>query len=217
VWIKICGITSAADAALSVGLGADALGINLVPSSKRYVEPARVRAIVEPVLGKVELVGIVANLDYAELERLQRELGFDWLQLHGSDPRELLARLPRAYTAVGIDDEADVARAASFGGDRVLVDKKAPGELGGTGRPFRWSLVETLAKQQKLVLAGGLEPNNVGKAIDEVRPFGVDVASGVEPHGKPGIKDRDLVQRFIEASRAAARKDAPLDTPRAPE
>jgi phosphoribosylanthranilate isomerase len=109
---------------------------------------------------------------------------------------------PEAYKAVRIGSAEDVAIAASFAGDRVLVDAKVEGALGGTGRSFEWTLVQKLARERRIVLAGGLRPDNVAQAIAAVRPFGVDVASGVER--TPGDKDLDAVRCFVENARRAA-------------
>jgi phosphoribosylanthranilate isomerase len=203
VWIKICGITSPDDAALALTYGVDAIGVNLVPSSRRYVPPERVPRILGPVRGKLEVVGVVANLERPELERLRDELGLDWLQLHGAEPPELVSSLPRVFKAVGIGDANDVDAARRYGGERLLVDKKAPGQLGGTGRSFRWSLVKDLARSRALILAGGLDPDNVSQAIREVAPFGIDVASGVEA-GSFRSKDPARLSRFVERARQAS-------------
>lgn len=208
MWIKICGITSPEDAALALSLGVEAIGINLVPRSRRYLDPARVPAVLAGVRGKLEVVGVVADLGLPALETLRRELGLDWLQLHGGESPELVSALPRSFKAVGIDDTDDVSTAARFGGERLLVDKKAPGELGGTGQAFRWSLVTELARSRSLILAGGLDPENVARAVREVRPFGIDVASGVEA-GLPGKKDPERMARFVERAREAQRELVP--------
>lgn len=207
MWIKICGISSPADAELAVTLGADALGLNFVPGSKRYLTLDDAERVLAPVRGKVELVAVVAGLARPALEELQSRLRLDWLQLHGSEPPEALLELSHAYKAVGIEEPADVAHARSFPGQRLLVDKKAPGELGGTGRVFDWALVTELSRERELVLAGGLTPDNVAEAIERVAPFGVDVASGVERPGLPREKDPERLSAFIaRARRAAARR-----------
>ena len=201
MWIKICGLTSAEDAALALALGADAIGINFVPTSRRFVHPDEVERVLEPVRGKLEIVGVVADLALPELLSLQDRFGLDWLQLHGNEPPELLQALPRALKAVGIADESDVDRARSFPGRRLLVDRKAPGELGGTGLAFKWSLVRELSGERELVLAGGLHPDNVEHAISAISPFGVDVASGVERQGSPRSKDPERLATFITRAR----------------
>jgi phosphoribosylanthranilate isomerase len=203
VWIKICGLTSPEDAALALSLGADALGINFVPASRRYVDPSQVSRVLEPVRGKLEIVGVVADLGQAELLALQLRFDLDWLQLHGKESPELVRALPRAFKAIGIDDAKDVEDASSFPGRRLLVDKKAPAELGGTGRAFDWSLVTELSRERELVLAGGLNPENVAQAIRVVSPFGVDVASGVELPGTPRKKDPERLAAFIARARAS--------------
>ena len=155
MYVKVCGITQLDDALEAVRAGADALGFNCVPSSKRYLEPARIRAITD---------------------RLR------------------------------VGDAADVARALSFPGHPLLVDAKVGGQLGGTGHTLDWALVEPLARARQLILAGGLTPDNVARAVEIVRPWGVDVASGVERAGEPRRKDPEKMRRFVSAARAAAEK-----------
>ena len=203
MWIKICGLTSPEDAALALTLGADAIGINFVPASRRYVEPELAERVLEPVRGKLELVGVVADLGLAELEALQRRFNLDWLQLHGNEPPELLRQLPHAFKALGIAGPDDVERSSHFAGRRLLVDKKASGVQGGTGQAFDWSLVTGLARERELVLAGGLNPDNVERAIAAVSPFGVDVASGVELAGNARKKDPERMAAFIARARAS--------------
>jgi phosphoribosylanthranilate isomerase len=202
VWIKICGLTSPEDSALALSLGADAIGINFVPASRRYVEPELAERVLWPVRGKLELVGVVADLGLAELDALQRRFGLDWLQLHGNETPELLRELPRAFKALGIEGPDDVERASHFPGRRLLVDKKASGVQGGTGQAFDWALVTGLARERELVLAGGLTPDNVERAIAAVAPFGVDVASGVELSGNARRKDPERMAAFITRARA---------------
>jgi phosphoribosylanthranilate isomerase len=200
VWIKICGITSVEDALLAAELGADAIGLNFVSASKRRVELDAARQIARAVRNKLALVGVVADANLDEMRGYQSTLGLDLLQLHGKESVETLrVLLPHAFKAYGIGDEKDVAEAAAYPGNYLLVDAKS--ELGGSGRRFDWSLVRELARQRSLIVAGGLTPENVADAIGQLQPFGVDVASGVEVQGEPRRKDRDRVRRFVEACR----------------
>lgn len=201
-FVKICGITRVLDALQCVEAGASAIGLNFIPISRRRVDEDTARRIVDAVQGRVETVAVVADETAEDLRTLRSRIGVDWLQLHGREsPDELSAVLPRAFKAVRIGRPSDVSRAATFGGERLLADAHVPGELGGTGATFDWSLVAELARVRKLLLAGGLTPDNVADAIRAVDPWGVDVASGVE--SSSGIKDPEKVTRFILAARGA--------------
>ena len=202
-WVKICGITCAADAELAVAAGADAIGLNFVPSSKRYVDEQAARRIVEQVGARIECVGVIADLSFAEAEALRSAVGFQWLQLHGREAPERVAEHERAFQAVAIGSAADAERAALYGGERLLLDAKSDGALGGTGKVFDWQLVRSLCRARRVILAGGLTPENVGTALKSVEPWGVDVASGVEIAGEPRRKDQLKVTRFVQAARDA--------------
>ena len=202
--IKVCGVTCVEDAELAIGCGVDAIGVNLIPSSRRLVELSTARAIAQAAYGRAEVVGLVADLSVSELLELRDAAQLDLLQLHGDEPPERLAAvLPAAYKAVRIGGAEDVALAARYGGERILVDAKVEGHLGGTGVSFDWALVKQLAQERCLVLAGGLNPDNVERALREVKPWGVDVASGVQLEGQPRRKDLDELRRFVEAVRSA--------------
>ncbi len=205
--IKICGVRSAEDARACVQLGASSIGINFVPSSPRCVDLATARSIADvahEANAKVVVVGVVADLDLDAMRTLVRDAALDCLQLHGDEPAATLASLlPHAYKAVRIANAADVARARTYPGKHLLVDAKVEGALGGTGATFDWTLVKDLARERQLTLAGGLVPENVERAVRELRPYCVDVASGVEGDAKnaPGVKDLAKVRAFIEAAR----------------
>jgi phosphoribosylanthranilate isomerase len=204
VWVKICGVTTLADAELAVEAGANAIGLNLVPASKRFVDAERARAIATAVKGKVEVVLVVADRPVSELLELRASTGADWLQLHGAEsPADLDALLPSAYKVVHVADPDDVTLAARYAGARLLCDTKVPGTLGGSGQRFDWALVEELAKTRELVLAGGLGLDNVADAIRALAPFGVDTASGVEG-ADPRRKDPEKVRAFVKEARRAA-------------
>lgn len=201
-WIKICGVTSVDDAEHVVRSGANAIGLNFVHGSKRRVTFEQARPIVQAMLGRIEVVAVVANPTDLEAKEL-RELGIEWLQLHGDEPAARLTRLlPHAFKAVAIEDAADARKAASYPGERLLVDTKVPGASGGTGKVFDWQLVTDLALHRQLILAGGLTPANVAAAVRVLAPWGVDVASGVE--FVPGVKDPELVTAFVLAVRSAS-------------
>lgn len=212
VHVKICGVCTAEDARAAVALGASAIGINLVPTSPRCVDVATALAIARAVKAaqgpgdtKAIAVGVVADRAVEDMQALVRDAELDCLQLHGDEPEHALAALlPHAYKAVRIATAADVERARRYPGDHVLVDAKVEGLLGGSGATFDWSLVRDLAREKKLTLAGGLVPENVERAVREIAPYCVDVASGVERAGEPRVKDLDRVRRFIEAARAGS-------------
>jgi len=202
-YVKICGVTSVEDALLAVSAGADAIGLNFVPASKRVIDLATAAHISDAVGTRVELIAVVANRSVPELEELRAATGVHFLQLHGAEaPEELELLLPHAFKAVAIANASDAARAAEYGGARLLVDAKVEGELGGTGKRFDWSLVGPLARRRDLIVAGGLTPSNVTAALGALRPFGVDVASGVEAAQNPRVKDPERVRAFIAAVRA---------------
>lgn len=208
VWVKICGITTLHDAEIAVSAGADAIGLNVVPSSKRRIEPTTARPIAEAVRGKIEIVLVVANSSREQIENLKQELNPDWVQFHGDEePAALEPFLPRAYKAVRIEDAGDVAQADAYPGERLLVDAKVSGELGGTGRAFDHSLVRGLAKRRSLIVAGGLDPENVARVVQSVTPFGVDTASGVEVSGSPRHKDPERVLAFVQRAKGLVEPD----------
>ena len=202
VKIKLCGITSVADALLCVDAGADAIGLNFHARSPRCVSVDAARAIAASVKSRALIVGVFVDASFETITDVSREVGLECVQLHGDEPPELLARfLPHAYKAVRVRDQGSIALARRYGGDHVLLDAFVPGEPGGTGRTFAWELATELARERRVTLAGGLVPGNVAAAIAAVRPYAVDVASGVER--APGVKDEALVHAFVAAVRQA--------------
>ncbi len=207
-YIKICGVTNVEDALLATAAGADALGLNFVLTSKRLIDRDTATRIADAVGGRVELVAVVADRSYDELWDLRAATGIRWLQLHGAEsPDDLESLIPDAYKAIAIGDATDVLRADDYGGARLLLDAKSavPGQLGGTGARFDWSLAAALARRRDVIVAGGLDAANVGDAVRTLQPFGVDVASGVEVAGEPRRKDGARVRAFVSAVRAAER------------
>lgn len=209
VHVKICGVTSVEDALACVDAGASSIGVNFVSSSPRCVSVETARAIAVAVGERALVVGVVADLEVDAMRRLKDEAQLGCLQLHGDErPEVVAALLPHAYKALRIAGEWDVARAGLYPGEYILVDAKVEGVLGGTGRVFDWDLVRDLASARRLTLAGGLTPENVAAAVRAVRPFAVDVASGVEG-ASPRKKDLSRVRDFIEAARSVLPRSRP--------
>src|SRR5258706_3056439 len=175
------------------------MGVNFVPTSRRFVKLERARELVSAVAGRIEIVGVVADAANELVQRIRGELGIEWLQLHGEESPARLTELgPSAFRAIGVASADDVAAARRFGGERLLVDAKLEPEnaapdapRGGGGRRFDWALVRELVRERNVILAGGLRAENVAQAIRTLAPFGVDVASGVE--SAPGKKAPELV------------------------
>lgn len=203
-WIKICGVTLPEDIELVHAAGADAVGLNFIARSKRRIDSRVGQRLATLARGKLERVGIVEDLDEASIRELIDFVGLDAVQLHGDESDDLVQRLGAlAYKAVGIGSAADVRRAQAVPGHRVLVDARVGASVGGTGTRFDWSLVRDLCRSRPIIVAGGLDPDNVADAIVELRPHGIDVASGVEVDACPGRKDENLVRRFVAEIRRA--------------
>lgn len=202
VEVKICGLTTMDDAARCVELGADAIGLNFWPKSPRCTDVETARAIVDALGGSVQMVGVFVDHTLGQVREILHKTGIAWAQLHGDEPPELVAALlPSAYKAIGVKDGSAAELARRYPGEHLLLDASVPGIPGGTGRTFDWSIAAEVAKERKLTLAGGLTPENVAEAVRIVRPFRVDVASGVE--AEPGRKDPGLVRAFIQAAKGA--------------
>lgn len=202
VHVKICGLTAVDDALRCIEAGADALGLNFWPGSPRCVDVPTAREIVEATTDRAQIVGVFVDFDLARIRAILSDCEIAWAQLHGQEPPELVAALlPTAYKALGVTDGSAVERAREYPGEHLLLDASVPGMPGGTGRTFDWSIAAEVARERKLTLAGGLNPDNVADAVEQVRPFRVDVASGVE--SAPGRKDPERVRRFIEAAKNA--------------
>jgi phosphoribosylanthranilate isomerase len=195
-------VRSVADARFCAEAGADAVGVNFIASSPRCVDADMARAIVTELGKSVLVVGLVTGMSVDAMRALRDATGVGCLQLHGpSATSDVESLLPHAYASIPVSTAEDVERAAAAPGEYLMVDAKVPGALGGTGHVFDWDLVVDLARHRRLVLAGGLVAANVGKAIEKVRPWCVDTASGVE--SAPGIKDHGKIRDFIAAVRAA--------------
>jgi len=195
VRVKICGITRAEDALAALRLGADALGFNFWPGSRRYLAPAAAREIVARLPPFATTVGVFVNQPEEEIRAIASASGIQVLQLHGDEPPDLCARLPwPVVKAIPVDQVRALSRLLSYEVSAFLLDTPSRG-YGGTGVPFDWSLAEGVSDVAPVILAGGLDPDNVADAIRAVRPYAVDVASGVET--EPGVKSASKMARFI--------------------
>lgn len=204
--IKICGITRLEDALLAVELGAAALGFNFYRPSPRSIDPATARAIIQRLPPFVMAVGVYANeADMDCVAAIAQEAGVGALQLHGPRFPELDGR-PTTYPlirAVAVGEDFRAESLSNLRANGILLDACHPNLSGGTGRSFDWELARGASRYGTIIIAGGLNPGNVGRAIQTVRPFAVDVASGVE--SRPGQKDSTLLRAFFAAVHEADR------------
>jgi phosphoribosylanthranilate isomerase len=208
VRVKICGVTRREDAEHAASAGADFLGLNLWPGSKRHVDVTRAAALAaaaRAVAPAVSIVGVFVDAELATIVEAAREAALDVVQLHGREPAALVAALVErgltVWRAVAMADDDAVARLGGAA-HAYLLDTPTAGH-GGSGRTFDWRLAAAaVAAGHRVVLAGGLHPDNVAVAVAAVRPWAVDVASGVE--SAPGVKDPERVTRFVAAARAAS-------------
>lgn len=200
VFVKICGITTPDDALLAAGLGADAVGMIFAASSRR-ITSGRARDIVRRLPPDIVTVGVFRNERRERVVEIANTIGLRAVQLHGhespEDTKWVAERVPAVIRAFSAHDPA-LERLADYGAVRPLVDSPQP----GSGETFDWSRMQELTLDRPIILAGGLDPTNVIEAIETVRPWGVDVASGVED--RPGHKDPVKVRRFIANARKAA-------------
>ena len=200
MFVKICGVTSVDDALLAVALGADSVGLNFVSGSVRQIAPTRGRDIATRLPAETLTVGIFRNEAKERVVDIVHTAGLKAAQLHGNEtPAEVewvAARVPTVIKAVVAGSE-QAARADEFPTPLILVD--AP--RAGSGEVFDWELARSLPADRHILLAGGLNPDNVADAIEAVKPWGVDVASGVERD--PGRKDPSALRRFIQNAKHA--------------
>ncbi len=202
--VKVCGITNYEDAALALDLGVDALGFNFYPRSPRYLSPSEARSILRRLPPFTSTVGLFVNVgDPAELAVTARYAGVQILQLHGDESIDYCLRLSEwtLIKAVRICGRHSLENAAGYPVQALLLDAKDDALFGGTGRTFDWNLVGSIERLQPIILAGGLHAGNVAEAVRTVRPYGVDVCTGVE--SAPGRKDPVRLREFMNEVRNA--------------
>lgn len=205
--VKICGITRPEQAAEIFALGADAVGINLWPKSKRHMPLSVAFDSLKDVAAKNALVAVLVNPDDALLDAAIASQLFQALQLHGDEtPQEverLMNRGVNVIKALQVRDAASLRQIGDFPCTAILLDAYNPGIYGGGGHAFPWELAvraREMFAEKHILLSGGLNADNVRQAVQQTRPIAVDVASGVE--SQPGIKDLALVARFVAEARA---------------
>ncbi len=196
--IKICGITNLDDALWAVEAGADALGFVFYPESPRRIDAESARAIVRRLPPFVTGVGVFVDEKIETVREIVRYCHLDLCQLHGDESPEFCEWCERpVIKAFRVRDRAFLEGMKRYDVSGFLLDAWQPDRFGGTGKAADWSLAKEGAGKGRVILAGGLTPENVGDAVARVRPYGVDVSSGVE--ASPGRKDREKVRRFVAA------------------
>ncbi|HRK91396.1 MAG TPA: phosphoribosylanthranilate isomerase [Anaerolineales bacterium] len=205
--IKICGIKTLPDALAAIEAGADYLGFNFYPKSVRFIEKsvcAEITSVLKREHPQIKLVGVFVNSPVVEIKDVLQTCNLDLAQLHGDETPEIFAQLaPHAFRAFRGIPESN----AGYERDEaptMLIDASVKGVYGGSGVTADWTAAAELAKKYPLLLAGGLTPENVADAVRQVRPWGVDVASGVE--SAPGEKDAGKMSAFVKAVRVAESK-----------
>lgn len=204
LFVKICGITNLQDALVSVQSGADALGFVFYDRSPRFVSPETLRRIVGQLPESVSLIGVFVNPSVRDVSSVCREVKLSAVQAHGnltdSELRKLGTSVIKAFQ---VDKEFDVRLMRKYSVEAFLLDAFAEGKAGGTGKTFDWNVARRATKYGRVILSGGLNPKNVAEAVRFVRPYGVDVCSGVEV--RPGKKDSEKVREFIQRAKTALR------------
>ena len=196
--VKICGITNLNDAMFAVDYGADAIGF-VFAKSIRKISKEKARAIIRKLPPFVTTVGLFVNETVENIETACRFCGLDAIQLHGNEPPNTINKLKDIKTikAFRIQNEEDISPIKKYKPNAILLDVYSENQMGGTGTTFDWKIVKKLKTSIPIIVAGGLTHLNVSQAVKIVKPYGVDVSSGVET--KPGKKDKRLIKKFIDA------------------
>mgnify|MGYP003536025026 FL=1 len=200
VRVKICGVTNLEDALVATELGADAVGFVFYEKSPRYINPRTAALIIRELPPFVATVGVFVNEPPDKLVDTAKQSGVGCVQLHGDETPEYCQSLGlRTIKALRVKDAYVLNELRSFTVSGILLDTYREGVPGGTGETFDWEIAAEAAKAGRIILSGGLTPENVRQAIEKVRPYAVDVSSGVE--SKPGKKDHEKLRKFFEQVR----------------
>ena len=199
--IKVCGMTSLEDTLVAVEAGADAVGFIFYKKSPRSVTIKTVCEIVDALPPFVDAIGIFVNESAEQINKIADRCKLDRVQLHGDETPAFCKKIRRrVIKAIRVKDIQSLKKLSDFPVSGFLLDTFSEEQRGGTGKVFDWNLVHPAKKYGAVILAGGLTPNNVRQAIHRVKPYGVDVCSGVE--SQPGIKDHKKVKAFIKNAKA---------------
>ncbi|MCL5023893.1 MAG: phosphoribosylanthranilate isomerase [Nitrospirae bacterium] len=199
VKVKICGITNIDDALAAVDAGADALGFVFYKGSPRCVTPDVARDIIRRLPPLVATVGVFVDERPDRVEKVMRDASLDIAQLHGHEAPEDCLIAGRTIKAIRVRELSDLAPLRSYRVSAFLLDTYAQDSLGGTGQIFNWDIAVEAKRMARIILAGGLNPDNIEKAVRWVRPYAVDVSSGVEE--ERGKKDHEKIRLFIERAK----------------
>ena len=194
VKVKICGVRNLEAAETAVNSGADFLGFNFVPTSKRYIDPKIAKKIIKTVKGKAKIVGVFQNDEIVHVNDVASNLGLDFIQLHGMEDNEYIESVKvQVIKSITLDDDLQKVSA-----DYLMLDRVDRGE----GELVDPDKARVIAGEHQIFLAGGLNPENVSEAVLKVSPFAVDVAGGIETNG---VQDLEKIKRFIKNARLASR------------
>ncbi|MBI5181663.1 MAG: phosphoribosylanthranilate isomerase [Nitrospirae bacterium] len=200
VLVKICGITNLEDALFASEAGADALGFVFYKKSPRYVEPSAARDIIKGLPPFIVTVGVFADQNEAEIKEIISKSNIDIAQLHGDEPPEFCEKLGRRIIkAIRVRNMESLTEIKKYRACALLLDTYDKDLKGGTGRIFNWEIAREARIFNKVIIAGGLTPDNVSEAIKVAQPYAVDVSSGVEK--EKGIKDHQKIKLFIERAK----------------
>ena len=200
VKIKICGITRQEDALLASILGADALGFNFYRQSPRYIAPVEAERIIQLLPKEIIKVGVFVNEDADVVKTIKKICGLDYIQFHGHENPLYCQQFSGYYfKAFRVSDLWSIEEIKIYSCDCYLLDTYDEKAVGGTGKQFDWDKARQAKQYGKIILAGGLTPQNLAKAIHQVEPYGVDVATGVE--SSPGVKDPKKLEEFIKIAK----------------
>jgi phosphoribosylanthranilate isomerase len=203
--VKICGITNIEDALGAAGCGADALGFVFYEKSPRHIRPEDASPIIRSLPPFITTVGVFVDVGPGEVDEIMDRTGLDIAQFHGDEPPGACRIKKRAVKALRVKGPGDIERLKDYEVSAFLLDAYVPDVPGGTGVAFNWDIAREAKKYGRIILAGGLTPENVEEAVRHVRPYGVDVSSGVEM--EKGRKDHERLRLFIERARGAAGTD----------
>ena len=199
--VKICGITNKEDALYAAGCGANALGFIFYEKSPRYIEPDNAKTIIATLPPFVTTVGVFVNKDFNDIRDITLLTGVTVVQLHGDESPSYCNLVEgKLIKAIRVKSDSSIEGLKKYDVDAFLLDSFDKNSFGGSGLTFDWKLAEKAKQYGKIILAGGLTPDNVEEAVKKVAPYGVDVNSGVEK--KPGIKNKNKVKEFIIRSKA---------------